>query len=261
MNDQPALFDLTGKVAVITGSTRGIGLAIAVHMAQHGARVVVSSRRAEACAEVADQINRERPGSAIGVACNISHKDQLAHLVATANAHYGQIDVLVCNAAVNPYAGPMVGCPDDAFDKVMGANIRSNHWLCSMVLPDMQRRRDGVIIVVSSIGGMIGSELLGAYTISKAADMQLVRNIAVEYGPHNVRANSIAPGMVRTDFARALWDDPVIHERVTSRTPLRRVAEPDEIAGVAVMLASGAGAFITGQNLVVDGGVTIAAAT
>jgi NAD(P)-dependent dehydrogenase (short-subunit alcohol dehydrogenase family) len=261
MTPRSPLFDLTGKVAIITGSTRGIGKAIAERMVEHGARVVVSSRRAEACAEVAEQINLGHPGSAIGVSCNISHKDQLQHLVATTRERFGSIDVLVCNAAVNPYAGPMVDCPDDAFDKVMGTNIRSIHWLTSMVLPEMQRRGDGVIIVVSSIGGLIGSELLGAYTISKAADMQLVRNIAVEYGPHNVRANSIAPGMVRTDFARALWDDPVIHERVTSRTPLRRVAEPDEIAGLAVLLASDAGAFITGQTLVVDGGVTIAAAT
>jgi NAD(P)-dependent dehydrogenase (short-subunit alcohol dehydrogenase family) len=261
MTPQDSLFDLTGKVAVITGSTRGIGRAIAERMVQHGARVVVSSRKADACARTAADLNADVPGRAIAKPCNVSHKDQLQGLVDAAYDAFGQIDVLVCNAAVNPYAGPMVDCPDDAFDKVMGSNIRSNHWLTSMVLPGMRERRDGSIIVISSIGGLIGSALLGAYAISKAADMQLVRNIAVEYGPDNVRSNCIAPGMVRTDFSKLLWDDPEIYDSVTARAPLRRMAEADEIAGVAVLLASAAGAFVTGQTFVVDGGVTIAAAT
>lgn len=257
MTTTSPLFDLGGKVAVVTGSTRGIGRAIAVRMAEHGARVVVSSRRPEACDATAAEINEQEAGAAIAVPCNISHKEQLQALVEAAHDAFVRIDVLVCNAAVNPYAGPMVGCPDDAFDKVMAANIRSNHWLASMVLPEMAARRDGVVIVVSSIGGLVGTDLLGAYAISKAADMQLARNIAVEYGPCNVRANSIAPGLVRTDFARRLWDDPEIYERATARAPLRRMAEPDEIAGAAVLLASPAGAFITGQTIVVDGGATI----
>jgi NAD(P)-dependent dehydrogenase (short-subunit alcohol dehydrogenase family) len=191
------------------------------------------------------------------VPCNISHKDQLRALVDRTHEAFGRIDVLVCNAAVNPYAGPMVDCPDDAFDKVMHTNIRSNHWLAGMVLPEMAEREDGSIIIVSSIGGLIGTDLLGAYAISKAADMQLARNIAVEYGPRNVRANSIAPGLVRTDFARRLWDDPAIYAKSTASAPLRRMAEADEIAGAAVLLASAAGAFITGQTIVVDGGATI----
>ena len=252
-----SLFDLTGKVAVITGSTKGIGKAIAHRMAQHGANVVVSSRKADACDEVTAQINAEFPNTALAIPCNIGYKEQLQALVDQTRNAFGKIDIVVCNAAVNPYAGPMADCPDDAFDRIMGSNIRSNHWLCSMVLPEMKERKDGSIIIVSSVGGLRGTEILGAYSISKAADMQLARNIAVEYGPHNVRANSIAPGLVRTDFARYLWENPDILKRATQNTPLRRIGESDEIAGAAVMLCSPAGAFLTGQCVVIDGGSTI----
>ncbi len=255
MND--SLFDLTGKTAIITGSTKGIGKAIAYRMAQHGAHVVVSSRKAEACDEVTAEINAAFPGSAIAIPCNIGYKDQLQALVDKTRDAYGQIDVLVCNAAINPYAGPMGDCPDEAFDKIMGSNIRSNHWLCNMVLPEMKERKDGSVIIVSSIGGLRGNEILGAYAISKAADMQMARNIAVEFGPHNVRANAIAPGLIRTDFAKYLWENPDILKRSTAGAPLRRIGEADEIAGAAVFLASRAGAFTTGQTIVCDGGATI----
>ena len=255
MND--SLFDLTGKVAVITGSTRGIGKAIAYRMAQHGAKVVVSSRKPDACDATTAEINAAFPGSALAIPCNISYKEQLRNLVDKTHEAFGQVDVLVCNAAVNPYAGPMAECPDDAFDKIMGSNIRSNHWLAGMVLPEMKERRDGSIMIISSVGGLRGSEILGAYAISKAADMQMARNIAVEYGPYNVRANTIAPGLIRTDFARYLWENPDILKRSTEGSPLRRIGEADEIAGAAVMLASSAGAFTTGQCIVIDGGSTI----
>lgn len=255
MND--SLFDLTGKTAIITGSTKGIGKAIAYRMAQHGAHVVVSSRKADACDDVTAEINAAFPGSAIAIPCNIGYKDQLQVLVDKTHDAYGQIDILVCNAAINPYAGPMANCPDEAFDKIMGSNIRSNHWLCGMVLPEMKERRDGSVIIVSSIGGLRGSEILGAYSISKAADMQMARNIAVEYGPHNVRANAIAPGLIRTDFAKFLWENPDILKRSTAGAPLRRIGEADEIAGAAVFLSSRAGAFTTGQTIVCDGGATI----
>jgi NAD(P)-dependent dehydrogenase (short-subunit alcohol dehydrogenase family) len=254
-----SLFDLSGKVALVTGSTKGIGEAIVHRLAEHGAKVVVSSRKADACEKVAGDINKARGAKvAVPIPCNINYKEQLQNLVAETRKAFGQIDVLVCNAALNPYFGPQMDIPDDAFDKIMNANVRSNHWLCQLVLPEMVERKDGSIIIVSSIGGLRGSAVLGAYCISKAADFQLARNIAVEYGPHNIRANCIAPGLIKTDFAKALWDNPEILKRSTAGAPLRRIGDPDEIAGAAVFLASKAGAFTTGQSFVIDGGATIA---
>ncbi len=251
------LFDLTGKTCLVTGSTKGIGEAIVHRLAEHGANVVVSSRKADACQKVAADIN-SKYGRAKQVAapipCNINYKEQLQALVDTTRKTFGKIDVLICNAALNPYYGPMSDMPDDAFDKIMGANVRSNHWLCQMVLPEMVERKDGAIVIVSSIGGLRGSPVIGAYCISKAADMQLARNLAVEYGPLNIRANCIAPGLIKTDFARALWENPETYKRSTAGAPLRRIGEPDEIAGAAVFLASKAGAFMTGQTIVIDGG-------
>lgn len=247
------LFDLSGKVAIITGSSRGIGRSIAIRMAQHGAKVVISSRKADACEKVADEI-KAAGGDAIVVPCNVSDKAQLQALVDATVQQWGRVDVLVCNAAVNPFFGPSKDIPDDAFDKIMAVNIKSNHWLANMVAPGMAERGSGAIIVISSVGGLFGSNTLGAYGISKAADMQLVRNLAVEWGPQNVRANCIAPGLVRTDFARALWENPEIAKKATKGYALRRIGEPDEIAGAAVFLASAAGQFMTGQTMVIDGG-------
>ena len=253
-----SLFDLTGKVAIITGSSRGIGRAIAERMAEQGARVVISSRKAAACEEAAGAINAARgAGTALAIPANISSKDDLAQLVAGTREAFGRIDILVCNAASNPYYGPMAGISDEQFRKILDNNVIANHWLVQMVAQEMIERRDGAIIIVSSIGGLRGSPVIGAYNISKAADFQLARNLAVELGPHNVRVNCIAPGLIRTDFARALWENPDTLGHYTATTPLRRIGEPDEIAGVAVMLASRAGSFITGQGIVVDGGVTI----
>ena len=253
-----SLFDLDGKVAVITGSSRGIGRAIAERMAQQGAKVVISSRKPEPCAEVADAINAAQgQGTAIAVPANISSKDDLKHLVDATMEAFGKIDILVCNAASNPYYGPMAGIEDDQFRKILENNVIANHWLIQFVAPQMVERKDGSIIIVSSIGGLRGSPVIGAYNISKAADFQLARNLAVELGPHNVRVNCIAPGLIKTDFARALWDNPETLKRATSTTPLRRIGEPDEIAGTAVYLASKAGSFVTGQGIVVDGGATI----
>ena len=253
-----SLFDLTGKVAVITGSSRGIGRAIAEAMAEQGAKVVISSRKAEACDEAAAAINgKYGDGTAIVVPANISSKEELQHLVDETKRQLGRIDILVCNAASNPYYGPMAGIADDQFRKILENNVIANHWLIAMTAPDMQKRGEGSIIIVSSIGGMTGSTMIGAYNISKAADFQLARNLAVEFGPHNVRVNCIAPGLIKTDFAKALWENPETLKRATSTTPLRRIGEPDEIAGAAVFLASRAGSFMTGHGLVVDGGATI----
>jgi len=255
-----SLFDLTGKVAVITGSTKGIGKAIAVQMARHGAKIVVSSRKQDACEETAAEI-RAAGGEAVAVACNISYKEQLENLVAAARKAFGRIDILVCNAAVNPYWGPSHECPDSAFDKIVGANIRSNHWLSAMVLPEMAERKEGVILYIVSVGGLRGNPTLGIYGLSKAADMQMARNLAVEWGEHNIRVNCIAPSLVRTDMARALWENPEILKKATASYPLKRLGEPDELAGAAVFLASRAGGFVTGQTIIVDGGVMIANAS
>jgi NAD(P)-dependent dehydrogenase (short-subunit alcohol dehydrogenase family) len=253
-----SLFDLAGKVAVITGSSRGIGRAIAERMAEQGAKVVISSRKLEPCNEVANAINAAQgKGSAIAVPANISSKDDLKKLVDETTRAFGKIDILVCNAASNPYYGPMSGIQDDQFRKILENNVIANHWLIQYAVPQMVERKDGAIIIVSSIGGLRGSPVIGAYNISKAADFQLARNLAVEYGEHNIRVNCIAPGLIKTDFARALWENPDTLKRATSTTPLRRIGNPDEIAGAAVFLASAAGSFMTGQSIVVDGGATI----
>lgn len=252
------LFSLDGQVAVVTGSSRGIGRAIAERLAEHGARVVISSRKAEACEEVAAAINaRHGDGRAIAVAANLSSKEQLRRLVDETQRRLGPIDVLVCNAATNPYYGPMAGIADEQFRKILDNNVIANHWLIQYATPSMIERRRGSIVIVSSIGGLRGSPVIGAYNISKAADFQLARNLAVEFGPHGVRVNCIAPGLVRTDFARALWEDEAALAQRLEATPLRRIGEPDEIAGAAVYLASPASRFMTGQSLVIDGGVTI----
>ena len=251
------LFDLSGKIALITGSSRGIGKSIAQQMAAHGAKVVISSRKAPACDEVADALNAEHgEGTAIAVAASISSKEDLQGLVRTTNEQLGEVDILVCNAASNPYYGPMEGIADEQFEKILSNNVISNHWLIQQVAPGMRNRKEGAIIIVSSIGGMIGSTTIGAYNISKAADFQLARNLAAEFGVDNVRVNCIAPGLIKTDFARALWEDPKNLELVTATAPLKRIGLPEEVAGAAVFLAAPAGNFITGQSIVVDGGVT-----
>jgi len=260
MSTAPApapIIDLRGKVAVITGSSRGIGRAIAETMARAGARVVVSSRKREPCEEVAAGI-RDLGGEAMVVPCNISERAQVDGLIDATLAAWGRVDILVCNAASNPYFGPLSGLPDDLFAKIMHNNVLANLWLARRVAPGMSERRDGSILVISSIGGLRGDAWLGAYNMSKAADMQLVRNLSVELGPANIRVNGIAPGLIKTDFARALWENPELRAGIEARTPLGRIGAPDDISGLAAFLASGAASFITGQILVVDGGVTTA---
>ncbi len=253
-----SLFDMTGKVAVITGSSRGIGKAIAEEMAVHGARVVISSRKQEPCDTLAAAINAKHgAGTAISVPASISSKESLQQLVDKTRQAFGRIDALVCNAASNPYYGPLAGISDDAFRKVLDNNIVSNHWLIGMVAPEMLERGDGSITIVSSIGGLKGSTVIGAYCISKAADMELARCLADEFGPRGVRVNCIAPGLIRTDFAKALWENPETLKRSTAAASLKRIGEPHEIAGAAVFLASRAGAFTTGQTIVIDGGATV----
>ncbi|MCW5772232.1 MAG: SDR family oxidoreductase [Rhodospirillaceae bacterium] len=250
------LFRLDGKTALITGSTKGIGRAIAEAMAAQGAQVVISSRKADACDEVADEINAAG-GRAAAIPCNISYKDQIEELVSGARQAFGAIDILVCNAAVNPYYGPMAKVSDEAYEKTMGANVRSNLWLCNLVIPEMAAREDGAVIIVSSVAGLKGTSNIGIYALSKAADMQLARNLAVEWGRSNVRANCLAPSIIKTDMAKALWDDPDTYRHAVSTYALGRIGEVEEVAGAAVFLASPAGRFVTGQTLVIDGGATI----
>jgi NAD(P)-dependent dehydrogenase (short-subunit alcohol dehydrogenase family) len=248
-----SLFDLTGKVAIITGSSRGIGKAIAIQLAAHGARVVISSRKPEACTEVAAEIGAAG-GEALAQACHVGHKAELQALVDATLGKWGRVDIVVCNAASNPHFGPSISASDEVFDKVIQTNLNSHRWLCNMTLPGMAERKDGAIIIVASIAGFVGSAWLGAYGISKAADMQLARNLAVEWGRHNIRVNCIAPGVIRTHFSKALWADPKRGAAFARQYPLRRLGDPDDVAGIAVLLASRAGSFITGQTIVVDGG-------
>ena len=250
------MFSLEGKAAVITGSTRGIGRAIAERMAEAGAKIVISSRKEDACNHVASEM-RAAGHEAVAIPCNVSHKDQVENLAAEAVRTYGKIDILVCNAAANIALGPMGSLSDAAFQKMMATNVEGVWRLCNLLIPQMAERGDGAVIVISSIAAVRGVDFAGLYGVTKAAEVGLVRNYAAEWGPRNVRVNAILPGFIKTDFSRALWEDKAMHDAELARIPLGRIGEPDDIAGVAVCLASKAGAFITGQTIIADGGMTV----
>ncbi len=251
-----SMFDLSGRVAVITGSSRGIGRAIALECAKMGATVVVSSRKLGACQAVVSEIEA-LGGKASAVACNVGVKADLEGLVSHAMAHYSRIDILIPNAAINPAYGPSSEVSDEVWNKVLTSNLTATHWLCQMVLPGMADRGGGSVILLSSIVSIIGSGNLGIYAISKAAEAQLARNLAVEWGPRNIRVNSIAPGVVKTDFAKALYENPKAAAFIGNMTCLKRLGEPEDIAGVAVFLASDAARYVTGQFILVDGGASV----
>ncbi|NMT62969.1 SDR family NAD(P)-dependent oxidoreductase [Marinobacter orientalis] len=250
------LFDMTGKVALITGSTKGIGRSIAEEMARLGAKVVISSRKADACEQVANEL-KAQGYEAIAIPCHVGRKEDLQNLVDKTNEAWGAIDVLVCNAATNPVYGTTAEMTDDAWDKIMDTNVKGTFWLTNMVLPQMAEKGEGAVVLLSSIAGIRGNTTIGTYGVSKAAEAALARNLAVEWGPKGIRVNSIAPGLIKTDFAKALWEDPVRVKRAEDKTPLRRIGEPVDIAGLAVFLATKASAYITGQVIVADGGETI----
>lgn len=254
------LFDLSGEVAIVTGSTKGIGKAIAARMAEAGAKVVVSSRKADACAAVTEEINKNyaaNGGEAISIPCHVGDEEQLRALVDHTNETWGKVTCVVPNAAVNPYYGPSAEMPDSAFEKILQVNVMSTFKLCHLVLPQMVERGSGSIIVIASVAGLKGSVELSGYAISKVAEHQIARNLAVEYGPKGIRVNAIAPGLIKTDFAKALWTDPKRLAHVENQQPIRRIGDPDDIAGAAIFLASRAGAYVTGQVICVDGGKSV----
>ena len=255
MNTSSNLFDLTGRVALVTGASKGMGRSIAAIFAQAGARVVISSRKRAECEKVAVEIGKEE-GQCLGLASDMSDEISLAALVRTAQAEVGKIDILVCNAAGDPPIGPLNSIEIEAFDEAMISNVRNNLFLANLVAPDMIAQRNGSIIIMSSIVAGRGRAGMGIYSTTKAAVNQLVRTMAVEWGPHQVRTNGIAPTVVRTDFSRALWEAPDALERATARVPMGRVGEPDDVAGLALLLASSAGSFINGQIIGVDGGAS-----
>jgi dehydrogenase/reductase SDR family protein 4 len=251
-----SLFDLNGRVALVTGATRGIGKSIAEELARAGARIALCSRKAEACEEVRKEFE-SKGFDVLARPCNVARREELQALVDETVAKWRRIDIVVANAAVNPYYGPLTGISEEAFDKILATNVKSVLWLAGMTLPGMAERGGGSFIVVGSIGGLIANTVIGAYGVSKAADHHLVRNLAAEWGPKSIRVNAIAPGLVKTEFARALWEDEKRRNERIQATPLRRLGEPRDIGGIAVFLASDAAAFITGQCIVADGGVTI----
>ena len=251
------LFDLSGKVAIVTGSSRGIGQAIAETFAEAGARVTISARNAGPCEAAAAAI-RAKGGEAIAVTARISDKAQLENLVAKTREAWGRVDILVCNAAVNPHYGSLDKLTDEVFERMMVNNVLSNLWLSRMVAPEMRARRDGSIIFITSTAALRATTMLGMYGVTKTADYALCRNLAAEWGPDNVRVNCIAPSVVTTEFARVLYEDPERRAAREAGTLLKRLGAPEDIAGVALMLAAPAGAYITGQTIVVDGGTTIA---
>ena len=254
MND---FFSLKNKVAVITGSSRGIGRAIARRYAELGARVIVSSRNLDACKLTANEI-AEMKGDASAFECNISNKISCEKLIKFAIDRYGRLDILVCNAASNPYYGNLADIPDESFDKIMNNNVKSNLWLCKSSIPHMKKQKKGSIIIVSSIAGLQGVKNLGAYSVSKTADIGLIRSLAVELGEFNITVNGLCPGIIKTNFAKALWENPEILKNIENYAPLKRIGKTDEVAGAAILLAADPGAFITGQVITMDGGITIA---
>lgn len=250
------LFSLAGKTALVTGSHRGIGYAIARQMGLAGARVAISSNDAPGCAAALARL-RADDIDAVAIACDVAVDAELDRLVAETREAFVAIDILVCNAAINPHFGSLTAATDAEYEAIMRVNLRSTMQLCNRVIPAMAERRDGAVILISSISGLRGNGKIGVYALSKAAVAQLARNYAVEFGPANVRVNAISPGLIDTEFATPITGNPDILAPRLLKTPLRRVGTVDEIAGAAVFLASSGGAFVTGHNLVVDGGTTI----
>ncbi|WP_454908460.1 SDR family NAD(P)-dependent oxidoreductase [Variovorax gossypii] len=252
----PTLFDLRGQVALVTGAAGGLGEAIALAYASHGADLVLSDRDEAAVDAVAVRC-RAAGGRAQALVADLADSAEAKALAERALDACGRIDVLVCNAGIQGPAGPSASVSQDDWARVFQVNLGSAHALCAALLPDMAARGSGRVILMASIAALRGNRAIGLYGMSKAALAQLARNLAVEWGPRGICANAIAPGLIRTPFASGLIEDEAFMARRLAMTPLRRVGEPREVAGVAVMLAAAAGGFISGQTLVVDGGTRV----
>ncbi len=248
-----ANFDLTGKVALITGGSRGIGLAIAQAYAAAGAKVVVASRKQAAVDEAADMI-RQSGGEALAVAAHTGDGAAVTALVERVVAQFGGLDVLVNNAATNPHFGPVLTAEDSHWDKILDVNVKGYFRVAKACVPAMRARGGGKIINVASVAGLEPQPMMGVYCVSKAAVLMMTQVLAAELAADNIQVNAIAPGFVKTQFSRVLWDTPAIHDRLVGAVPQRRMAAPEEIAGIAVYLASAASSFTTGATIVVDGG-------
>lgn len=250
------LFDLSGKVAIITGGSRGIGQAIAEAYARRGAKVVVSSRKQEGVDAVAESI-RAAGGDALGIAAHNGDKAACRALVEATMSAYGRVDILVNNAATNPHFGALLDAEDSMWQKTFEVNVMGNFWLTQAVVPHMRAQGSGKIINVASINGLRPGQMQGIYSATKAAIINMTQTLAMELASDNIQVNAIAPGLVKTKFARVLWETDMIREAAIARTPAGRIGEPEDIAGIAVYLAAAASNFATGQVFIIDGGFSV----
>ena len=249
-------FDLTGKVAIVTGSSKGIGLSIARGLAENGATVVISSRKQDACDTLVEEF-KTAGLNATGIACHIGDAEQREALVAKTMEKYGRIDILVNNAAINPFFGPLESSGEEVFDKIMNVNVKAPWLLSNLVQPHMKANNSGSIINISSVEGIHPGFRLGLYSMTKSALIMLTKNQAKEWGKYNIRSNVVCPGLIKTKFSESLWSNEKLVAGYTGVVPLRRMAEPDEMAGVVMLLASEAGSYMTGGVYAADGGYLI----